>query len=608
MFAKKKLGILVEVDSFIGDIIGHLSATYDIRAIRPRNMQDVNQIVQWADVVWFEFCNELLLAAINQNIKAMGKRVIARWHRFEIVESTFPQRMRFDYLDDLILVSHDMLRVLKQRVPQLEHQTRTHVLWNGVNLEKFKPTNTLDLKKIAWVAKPVLRKNQPMFLQIMHALVKKDPSYTLHVAGAQDEFVAMPYLRRTTEKLGLVENIFYYDWQRDMPAFLADKGVILSTSIHESFGYNIAEAMAVGALPVVHDYPGAEEFWPEAIRFSSIDEAVEKIMSGALHQWVNYVHEQFPLSRQMTQLDAIMDGPHGSLVPDTGPRAGKAGASEEGLAYAKGAAELALAEIAKRFSRETVPASDPQPAIMIAEKSSSTPVRPQKAVAPPVFDSNRYWEERYRQGGNSGAGSYNAVARYKALVINFLVRQRDLVDIVELGSGDGNQLRYFEFKNYTGFDVSETVIDKTRQMYAANPNFEFIWTKSPSLDWEIHEDNYDCALSLDVLYHLIDDTVFTEYLDRLFSLSSRYVVIYASNFDADDRNGAKHVRHRKFTDFIERRYPQWTLKKVIENPLKFIERTEADFFIYSLDDLEDMSFLDAVSQAQAALRAEQAAR
>lgn len=303
---KKRLGILVEVDSFIGDIHQHLSRDYDIVAIKPRNLQDLETIVEWAEVVWFEFCNELFLHAINQNIKARGKRVIARWHRFEIVETNFPQRMRFENIDDLILVSHDMLRVLRMRVPDLDAKTRTHVIWNGVNIDRFAPLPSLDRKKIAWVAKALPRKNQPMFLQIMHELVKRDPSYTLHIAGEIETFVMLPYLRRTAEKLGLGQNVYFHGWQRDMPAFLADKGVILSTSIHESFGYNIAEAMSVGALPIVHDYPGAEEFWPDEIRFSSIAEAVDLILAGKTHQWTSYVGERFPLSKQLREIDAVM--------------------------------------------------------------------------------------------------------------------------------------------------------------------------------------------------------------------------------------------------------------------------------------------------------------
>tara|TARA_B100000963_G_C22366286_1_gene553845 strand:+ start:310 stop:516 length:207 start_codon:yes stop_codon:yes gene_type:complete len=34
------------------------------------------------------------------------------------------------------------------------------------------------------------------------------------------------------------------------------------------------------------------------------------------------------------------------------------------------------------------------------------------------FSSNSYWEHRYETDGNSGAGSYNELAEFKASVIN----------------------------------------------------------------------------------------------------------------------------------------------------------------------------------------------
>jgi len=95
-----------------------------------------------------------------------------------------------------------------------------------------------------------------------------------------------------------------------------------------------------------------------------------------------------------------------------------------------------------------------------------------------------------------------------------------------------------------------------------------------------------------VLYHLIDDAIYVNYLDQLFSLSRRYVVIYASNFDGPDIRGAAHVRHRKFTSDIARRFPQWTLLKLVENPYKFKESTEADFAIYSREEFEDPAALN----------------
>ena len=43
----------------------------------------------------------------------------------------------------------------------------------------------------------------------------------------------------------------------------------------------------------------------------------------------------------------------------------------------------------------------------------------------------------------------------------------------------------------------------------------------------------DLTLSLDVIYHLVEDDVFVSAMRALFDKAARFVVIYASNQDAD---------------------------------------------------------------------------
>ena len=55
--------------------------------------------------------------------------------------------------------------------------------------------------------------------------------------------------------------------------------------------------------------------------------------------------------------------------------------------------------------------------------------------------SDDYWEERYSKGKNSGAGSYNELARFKAEVLNGFVQKQNIRSVIEFGCGDGNQLQ-----------------------------------------------------------------------------------------------------------------------------------------------------------------------
>ena len=83
-----------------------------------------------------------------------------------------------------------------------------------------------------------------------------------------------------------------------------------------------------------------------------------------------------------------------------------------------------------------------------------------------TFDSAEYWRKRYESGGNSGAGSYGALADFKAAALNGFVEQHNIVSAIEYGSGDGNQLSLLHISKYIGLDVSAKAIESLRQRYS----------------------------------------------------------------------------------------------------------------------------------------------
>lgn len=201
-------------------------------------------------------------------------------------------------------------------------------------------------------------------------------------------------------------------------------------------------------------------------------------------------------------------------------------------------------------------------------------------------NSNDYWITRYKSGGNSGPGSYNELAKYKADVLNSFVEKQNLESVIEFGSGDGNQLKLAKYPNYLGFDISEKAIEYCKQLFISDP------TKSFKLVSEYQNEKAELAISLDVIYHLIEDEVFEDYMSRLFKSSSQFVIIYSSNSVDQQENTLAHVRHRKFTNWITENKPNWKLVKHIPNKLKFEGNATtgsfADFYIYQYSDNQNI--------------------
>src|SRR5690606_2413904 len=130
-------------------------------------------------------------------------------------------------------------------------------------------------------------------------------------------------------------------------------------------------------------------------------------------------------------------------------------------------------------------------------------------------------ERRYSDGANSGAGSYGLLAEFKADVLNSFVVRHDVQSVIEFGCGDGNQLKLANYSSYRGFDVSHTAIRKCKDLFRSDER------KSFDLMSAYNGEKADLSMSLDVIYHLIEDAVFDKYMRMLFNASNAYVIVYS---------------------------------------------------------------------------------
>jgi SAM-dependent methyltransferase len=189
--------------------------------------------------------------------------------------------------------------------------------------------------------------------------------------------------------------------------------------------------------------------------------------------------------------------------------------------------------------------------------------------------SSAYWEQRYRTGGSSGDGSYGDLAQFKADVVNAFVAERGARSVLELGCGDGNQLALARYESYVGIDVSARAIQLCRTRFAGDATKRFALYDEAALVAA------DCTLSLDVMFHLVEDAVYAKYLRDLFSASRDCVVVYSSNREQPTLRlrEAPHVRHREFARDVARDFPEFELVRHVPN--RFPDRSFAAFYLYA---------------------------
>jgi glycosyltransferase involved in cell wall biosynthesis len=315
--------LLRTLDHFAQELIAGLPAVagWDVRGFPVTGAADIREALAWTDrpdldAVWFEFCWPPFPKVIAE-AEFGGRRVIVRVHRIEAMETDFVAHTAWRKVDDVIVVSSDMAARVRCAAPALEATTRLHVIHNGLDPQQFTPLRQWNRYRIGWCGMMTLRKNPSLALQVLSSLRAIDPRYCLQVCGHGGERLANDSFFHLVRRLDLVDAV-HLDGKLPraaMPAWHAGNGILLHTSLHESFGYAIAEAAATGCDVAVLDHPGADEFWPAATRYGTVEEAVAMIRAARPHRWRAHVARHFSLDEQLGRTAVMLCAPLAGRLP-----------------------------------------------------------------------------------------------------------------------------------------------------------------------------------------------------------------------------------------------------------------------------------------------------
>jgi trans-aconitate methyltransferase len=181
-------------------------------------------------------------------------------------------------------------------------------------------------------------------------------------------------------------------------------------------------------------------------------------------------------------------------------------------------------------------------------------------------------------GRGSGDGSRGHLAEYKSMFLRDFVEAHNINYYLEYGCGDSYNLaitsEYCPDLQIVGLDVAPKAIEMCKQKL---PQHEFYlveeFDKTPPAKNSL-------VTSLDILYHLVEDEVYNDYMKRLVEFNAEYIIIYSPDFNNDKY--AEHVRARKFTD---NKRLQEKYKLILHHPNDYSTRHYADgsfsdFFVF----------------------------
>ncbi len=93
-------------------------------------------------------------------------------------------------------------------------------------------------------------------------------------------------------------------------------------------------------------------------------------------------------------------------------------------------------------------------------------------------------------------------------------------NVIDVGCGDLAFMEGRHVENYTGIDISETIIEHNKQDH---PEWNFICSSADTFIPNLHGEVVFCH---DILFHIIDDTMYNNILKNLTKYSDKYISIF----------------------------------------------------------------------------------
>lgn len=268
--------------------------------------------VQWSKFVWVEWADKNAVHVSN-NPKPEGQRLIVRLHGYEVYRPHSIAGIHWPRVDALVFgASYVRDHFLDVHGDRMMGETKVRLIPYGVNVGRWsfaKRERNKKKKTIAVVGILTEKKGPQLLGMVIQQFARKHPEYRfllrLDVPGAPNPNMSEVPLRYQIEGL---DNWEWVPRQPSMNRWLEEAKFLLSTSTLESFSYVVAEAMCKGIKPLIYDWRGARQLWPEECIWQDFGE-LEKVFAGEYRsdRYRQWVEDRYPLERQVEGVTKLLE-------------------------------------------------------------------------------------------------------------------------------------------------------------------------------------------------------------------------------------------------------------------------------------------------------------
>ena len=404
------------MDSFVDGLISGLAPRVRVEKLVSQAPEEILAAVKRHQTIWIEWGNELAEFLTRQGAEALkGKRVILRIHAYEVMQG---QAERIDYgqVTDLMFVCAGMRDLLLARRPEIRQQVkRIHGIPNGIDTGRFQLTPHPAGLEIAYVGYLNFKKGPMVLMHALKALHSRDQRCHLHVAGIFQDRYSETACRHFLAQNNLEGAVRFHGWVKDVEPWLADKSAIICTSLSESQGLGLMEALAMGLKPLIYNFHTARHIYPRQWLWNNLEELGELVYEAHdPREGRRFVEENYSLDLQVQRLQEMIFEER--EVVFAGPRVELAGLPEVPSAcFSPSLPERREAN--QRFGLQLKQAGRVKAATVFLERAWSQSRYQDRQAAQELLDCHlrraRYGElgQVYRQMGLAAAarGDYEAM-------------------------------------------------------------------------------------------------------------------------------------------------------------------------------------------------------
>ena len=132
-FGKKRIGFLClpGLETFIKPIVEHFSINYNVRTCYSNSLPELESVVNFCDLVFIEWMNELSVEITQKLPQLKDKKVIIRCHSYEAL-SGYAKGVNWNVVDSLLFVAAHIKDIVLKSYPKLKDMVKMSVVPNGV--------------------------------------------------------------------------------------------------------------------------------------------------------------------------------------------------------------------------------------------------------------------------------------------------------------------------------------------------------------------------------------------------------------------------------------------------------------------------------------------